>query len=366
MHAPVSTPTRETALLVAASEGDHDAFAALVQPLRAGLLTHCYRMLGSVQDAEEALQETLLRAYRASGKFEARSSVTTWLHSIATNACLTVIDRRQRRPAPVDHRIAATPWRDIGELARDGCWIEPFSDGACQSGAPAALYDELESVELAFIAAVQHLTPRQRAVLILCDVLGFSAREAAETLHTTTASVTSALQRARLAAEERLPERSQQETLRSLGDKRVTELVEAYMDAWQREDVGAVVAMLTHDATFAMPPLATRFSGREAIGAFLADGPLSGRWRWRALRARANGQEALGYYVWDPAEALYLPLALNVLTLRDSLIGGVTAFLTRSPRVGDADALDRLPQIPIDPTLSRIAFDEMGLPAFVD
>jgi RNA polymerase sigma-70 factor, ECF subfamily len=364
MHAPLSTPLREAALLSAAGEGDHDAFSELIEPVRAGLLSHCYRMLGSTQDAEEALQETLLRAWRAAGKFEGRSSVTTWLYAIATNSCLTAIDRRQRRPAPVDHRGAAHPRDAEGELLPDERRIEPFPDAGCQVLAPEARYDELESVELAFIAAIQLLTPRQRAVLILCDVLAFSARETAETLGTTIASVTSALQRARRAAEQRLPRRSQQETLRSLGDKRLTEVVEAYVDAWQRQDVSAVVAMLTQDATFAMPPLATFFSGRDAIASFLEAGPLSGRWRWRALRARANGQEALGFYAWSPDATRYLPLALNVLTLRASLISDVTAFLTRSP-VADPDLLDRLPEASVDPALVRIAFDQIGLPAYI-
>jgi RNA polymerase sigma-70 factor, ECF subfamily len=251
-----SVPIGEVALLTAAGEGDREAFSALVESAHAGLLAHCYRMLGSTQDAEEALQETLLRAWRAAGKFEGRSSVRTWLYSIATNSCLTVIERRRRRPAPVDHRAETNAEGAAMDSPADRR-IEPFSDNICQAAAPEARYDELESVELAFIAAIQHLTPRQRAVLICCDVLAFSAREAAETLGTTTASVTSALQRARRATEARLPERSQQETLRSLGDRRLTELVEAYIDAWHRQDVGAVIALLTHDANFAMPPLAT-------------------------------------------------------------------------------------------------------------
>jgi RNA polymerase sigma-70 factor (ECF subfamily) len=363
MQSSSSAAVREVALLTAAGTGDRDAFSTLVEPARAGLLAHCYRMLGSTQDAEDALQEALLRAWRAAGKFEGRSSVTTWLYSIATNSCLTVIDRRRRCPAPVDHRTAASPHGASALLPNDR-WIEPFPDEDC-AALPEGRYDELESVELAFIVAIQHLTPRQRAVLILCDVLSFSAREAAETLGTTTASVTSALQRARRATEERLPERSQQETLRSLGDRRLTELVEAYVDAWQSQDVGAVIAMLTQDVTFAMPPLATFFSGREAIAAFLKDGPLSGQWRWRALRARANGQEALGFYVWDPGESVYLPFALNVLTLRGSLVSGVTAFLTRSPATVDAEMLDRLPEAPTDPALLRMSFGQMGLPAHV-
>ena len=196
-------------------------------------------------------------------------------------------------------------------------------------------YERRESVELAFIAALQHLPGTQRAVLILREVLGFSAREVAESLDTTVASVNSALQRARAAVDERLPEQSQQATLRSLGDDRLTEIVEGYVDAWERGDVEEVVGMLADEATFAMPPLQTWFHGREAIATFLAGWPLSGNWRWRQVRAHANGQPALAFYTWDPTERTYLPFALNVLTLRGALISDVTAFVARSTEATD-------------------------------
>jgi RNA polymerase sigma-70 factor (ECF subfamily) len=370
MHTPSSSLTGELALLAAAGDGDQDAFAELVEPKRPGLLAHCYRMLGSTHDAEEALQDTLLRAWRSIGKFERRSSASTWLYTIATNSCLTLIDRRRRRALPVDYRPAGDPQRGTGDPLEDAYWIEPFPDGglahAGNDAGPEARYDERESLELAFIAAIQHLTPSQRAVLILCDVLGFSAREAAETLDTTTASVTSALQRARRAANERLPDHSQQETLRSLGDQRLSEIVDAYTDAWEREDIHAVVSMLTDDATFAMPPVQTWFSGREAIAGFLRGGPLSGNWRWRYVRTRANAQEALGYYCWYEPAQRYVPFALKVLTLGDGAVSGVTAFLTRSAEVVDPDKQARLPAEPPDPARLQIAFGRIGLPAYLD
>jgi RNA polymerase sigma-70 factor, ECF subfamily len=199
-------------------------------------------------------------------------------------------------------------------------------------------------------------------VLILREVLGFSAAEAAATLETTTASVNSALQRARNAVEERLPEQSQQATLRSLGDERLNEIVNGYVEAWDRGDVDAVVAMLTEDAAFAMPPLASWFRGREAIGVFLAGWPLSGQWRWRPVRVRANGQEALAFYSWDPERESYLPFALNVLTLRGERISEVTAFIARSTPSPDRAVIARLPEQPADPLRFAAAFEQFGLP----
>jgi RNA polymerase sigma-70 factor, ECF subfamily len=358
-------PAREHELLAAAHDGNARAFEELVSPFQARLLSHCYRMLGSVQDAEEALQDTLLRAWRGLESFEGRSSTGTWLHTIATNACLTLIDRGRRRILPLEYGPATDPRDQAGDPLSDSHWVEPYPEvepGSLDGRAgPAARYEQRESVELAFIAALQHLAPKQRAVLILCDVLGYTSREAAATLGTTTASVTSALQRARTAVEWRLPERSQQATLRALGDERLSELVDAYTDAWERGDIAAVVAMLTRDATFAMPPLRTWYTGRDAIALFLEEGPLSGAWRWRAIRVRANGQEALAFYAWDGHAAKYLPHALNVLTFRGSHLSAVTAFMTRFAQGANRELSAPLP--PADPTRLTAAFGRFGLPA---
>jgi RNA polymerase sigma-70 factor, ECF subfamily len=199
-------------------------------------------------------------------------------------------------------------------------------------------------------------------VLILRDVLGFSAREAAETLATTTASVNSTLQRARAAVEQRLPEQSQQATLRALGDDGVRQLVESYLDAWERQDIEAVVSMLAEEAAFAMPPLRDWFRGREAIRTFLAGWPLSGQWRWRALRTRASGQEALAFYSWDPDSETYQRFALNVLTLRGGKVAEVDAFLTRTTEDPDREVLARLPEQRFDPRRVDVAFERLGLP----
>jgi RNA polymerase sigma-70 factor, ECF subfamily len=365
MAGPSAAP-KERELLEAARGGDEGAFGGLVEPYRGELHAHCYRMLGSVHDAEDALQETLLRAWRGLPRFEGRSSLRSWLYTIATNTCLNAIARRPKRVLPIDYGPAADPHGGPGEPLVESVWVEPYADErlGLEDGfaAPDARYEQRESVELAFVAALQHLPASQRAVLVMREVLGFSAREVAESLETTVASVNSALQRARKAVEERLPEQSQQATLRALGDERLTEVVEGYVDAWQKGDVDAVVAMLTEDAAFAMPPLQTWFRGQEDIAVFLAGWPLSGAWRWRPLRVRANGQEALAFYSWDAEEESYLPFALNVLTLRGDRISEVTAFITRSPESDDRAVIARMPEQPTDPGALAAAFENFGLP----
>jgi RNA polymerase sigma-70 factor (ECF subfamily) len=360
---------RDRELLEAARAGDEEAFRLLVEPHRRELHAHCYRMLGSLHDTEDAHQEALLRAWRGLPRFEGQR-LRPWLYKIATNTALDVIARRPKRWLPIDHGPAADPHAGPGEPLVETVWVEPYPDEALgvEDGfaAPEASYERRESVELAFIAALQHLPATQRAVLILREVLGFSAQEVAEVLDTTVASVNSALQRARKTVSERLPEQSQQATLRALGDEGVREVVESYVDAWQRGDVDAVVSMLTEDAAFAMPPLRTWFRGRAAIAVFLAGWPLSGQWRWRHVRARANGQEALAFYSWDAEEETYSRFALNVLTLRGAQISEVTAFLTRSTEDPDRRVLARLPEQPADPRRVAAAFERFGLPARLD
>jgi RNA polymerase sigma-70 factor (ECF subfamily) len=366
-----SPPAHERELLDAAGGGDEDAFRRLVEPHRGELHAHCYRMLGSVHDAEDALQETLLRAWRGLSGFEARSSLRSWLYRIATNTSLNVIEKRPKRVLPIDYGPAADPHEGPGEPIVESVWLEPYPDErlGLEDGyaAPDARYEQRESVELAFIAALQHLPATQRAVLILCEVLGFSARESAEALETSVASVNSALQRARKTIDERLPEQSQQATLRTLGDERVREIVEDYVDAWDRGDVDAVVTMLAEDATFAMPPLRTWFGGRDAIGIFLAGWPMSGQWRWRPLRVRANGQEALAFYSWDAEEECYVPFALNVLTLSGEQISDVTAFIARTaPADASREVVARMPEQAYDPVALAAAFGNFGLPDRLD
>jgi RNA polymerase sigma-70 factor (ECF subfamily) len=355
-------------LLAAARAGDERAYGRLVEPHRRELHAHCYRMLGSVHDAEDALQDALLRAWRGLVSFEGRSSLRAWLYRIATNACLNLIARRPKRVLPIDHSGAAGPSDGIGQPVADSVWIEPYPDGEVEDGlaAPEASFERRESVELAFVAALQHLPASQRAVLILREVLGFSAREVAETLDSSVASVNSALQRARRAVDERVPEESQQATLRSLGDEGARELVHAYMDAMERGDVKAVVAMLVEDAAWSMPPLPTWFRGHEALTGFLIRGPLSGDWRWRHLPSHANGQPAVGTYTWVEREGTYLPFSLDVLTLEGARIRDITAFITRTTELGDPRAFERWPDYPVDPVKVTAVFERCGLPARLD
>jgi RNA polymerase sigma-70 factor (ECF subfamily) len=209
-------------------------------------------------------------------------------------------------------------------------WLEPYPDErlglATGLASPEARYEQREGVELAFIAALQHLPARQRAVLILRDVLGFSARETATALETTSVSVDSALQRAHKTVDQRLPEQIQQATLRSLSDGALRQVVQRYVAAWERNDVDAVVAMLADDAKLAMPPLPTWYRGREQVAIFLS-GLLAGA-RWRLIPARANGQLAFGAYAWDDKTQAFMPRAVDVLTLRGAQIQEITAFLT--------------------------------------
>ena len=282
--------TDERQLLEAARAGDEKAFALLLGPYQAQLRTHCYRMLGSLHDAEDALQETMLRAWSGLARFESRSSLRSWLYRIATNASLRMIEKRPKRVLPIDYGPAADPHVAFGEPLTESIWLEPYPDAQLGVEAsmlgPDARYEQRESIELAFAAAFQHLPARQRAVLILRDVLGFSARETAEALEMTPVSVDSALQRAHKAIEERVPAHTQQATLRALGDSELRQIVNRFADAWERNDVDAVVAMLADDARMTMPPWPSWYSGRDAVATFLRSWPLSLRKRWQLLRYR--------------------------------------------------------------------------------
>ena len=297
---------------------DEAAFEQLVAPHRGELHAHCYRMLGSVHDAEDSLQEALLRAWRGLPRFAARSSFRSWLYKIATNTCLDTIAKRPKRVLPIDYGPPADPHDGPGPPLTESVWVEPYPD-------EHLAYEQRESVELAFVAALQHLPASQRAVLILREVLGFSAREVADTLETSVPSVNSALQRARKAVDERLPAQSQQATVRALGDKRLEQLVSAYVDAWEAGDVEAVTALLAEDAALAMPPRATWFRGLDACRIFLAERALARR--SRLVRAYANGQVAFATYLWDPDRECYEGHVIQVLTLRGDRIAEVTAFV---------------------------------------
>jgi RNA polymerase sigma-70 factor (ECF subfamily) len=321
----------DSELLELAKAGDEDAFSRLVEPYRGALYAHAYRMLGSAPDAEDAVQESLLSAWRGLVRFEGRSSLRSWLYRIATNASLKIIERRPKRVLPIDYGPPAEPGDRLGEPLVESVWIEPVADARLGldggHAPPAARYELRESVELAFTAALQHLPPRQRAVLILRDVLGFSARETAEVLDATPASIDAALQRAHQTVDERLPEQDQQATLRTLDDADLRRVVDGYVDAWQRDDVDALTALLTDEAVFAMPPHATWFRGREAIAEFLRAAPMAEDNRWRLVPTRANGQLAFGHYEWSEERGAFVPHAIDVITLRGDRIAEMTAFM---------------------------------------
>ena len=296
---------------------DEDAFAELVAPHRRELHAHCYRMLGSVHDADDALQDALLGAWKGLPRFEGRSSLRSWLYTIATNASLRVLEGRKRRALPGGAGAAGDPRAPLAEPLAESVWIEPYPDELLR-------YEDRERVELAYVAALQLLPANQRAALLLRDVLGFSARETAAMLETSVAAVNSALQRARAKLERERPARSQQATLRALGDERSRELVARFVDAWNRADVPAIVAMLADDASFSMPPLPTWFRGRDDIAAFMER---IFRSTWRFELTSAGGQPALLGRRPDRDGGPYELRALTVLTFEGERIAAMTAFL---------------------------------------
>jgi RNA polymerase sigma-70 factor (ECF subfamily) len=306
--------------MAVARAGDSRAYEQLVDPLRAELLSHCYRLLGSLHDAEDAVQDTLIRAWRSFDRYDERGLLRPWLYKIATNRCLSQIERRGRRELPTDMASITVPLPETH-------WLEPYPDERLgwTGSSPEARYLALESVELAFVAALQHLSGVQRAVLVLRDVLGFTAREVADQLETTTAAVNSALQRARVTVSRRTPALSQQAALGALDVDDVRRLAGRYTAAWENGDVDAIVDMLCDDAKYSMPPLAIWYQGKEAIRSFLIEKPLVREWRF--LPVRANAQIAFATYMWDADQRAHVFAGLDLLALRGEKIAEVVAFL---------------------------------------
>jgi len=313
----------ERCLVAAAQAGDERAFRELVEPYRAALEVHCYRMLGSLHDAEDLVQETLLRAWNGLERFERRASVKTWLYRIATNACLDELERRPRRPEPV----------------------QPFPDDRLDQPAspvvdPEARYAMREGVELAFLTAIQQLPGRQRAVLILRDVLGWTAPEAAELLDSTVAAVNSALQRARATIDGQLP--ASDRTSAGAGQR---ELLRRYVDAWERVDIEGIVALLREDAVMHMPPQRS-VHGSEAIGRFFRDEAGGGDiGRVSVIPTRANGRPAVAMHQHS-ADGSFEPHGILVFEVEGDAIVRIDAFIDPNlPRLFGFPA-PRLPQPP--------------------
>jgi RNA polymerase sigma-70 factor, ECF subfamily len=321
--------TESAAVVAAVKAGDESAFSELVERHRRELQVHCYRMLGSLDDAEDLTQETVLRAWRRRETFEGRSSFRAWLYRIATNACLDALARRPRRPPepePGDHGVPPSASFEI-------TWLQPYPDRLLEGAAPSeaepdAVVVAKETIELAFIVAIQQIPPQPRAVLILRDVLGWRAKDTAALLDTSVASVNSALQRARAALKKHLPEPRLEWESDMTASEEERALLDRYVDATERAEADAFVEMMHEDARFSMPPQPEVWVGSEAIVAAWKEGGI-GTPEWRDFRCRltrANMQPAVACYRRAPGDAEYRPLALDVLRIVEGRIADIVTF----------------------------------------
>jgi RNA polymerase sigma-70 factor (ECF subfamily) len=323
--------------LAAARAGDHAAFAALSERYRRQLRVHCYRMLGSLDDAEDMVQDTMLRAWRGRDRFEGRSLFRTWLYSIATNACLNVLARAPRRVMPQDVAppvTATTPATDAREkppLAPEISWLQPCPDhlldvGAPGEGDPETAVAARETIELAFLAALQHLPPRQRAILILTDVVGWSAKEVAGLLELTLAAVNSALQRAHATMRTRLPPGREDWAPGVPVEEEQRAVLKSFMDAWTSGDTAQLTRLLREDARWAMPPAPLWFDGRAAIANMLRLFPPGWQGEFKMVPAAANRQPAAAAYLRRPGEAAHQLVGILVLRIEGGEIAEITTF----------------------------------------
>ncbi|MCT2593211.1 sigma-70 family RNA polymerase sigma factor [Streptomyces sp. N2-109] len=299
-------------------------FPKLADPFRRELLAHCYRMLGSVHDAEDLVQETYLRAWRAYDKFEGRSSMRTWLHRIATNTCLDALESRSKRPLPTGLGGPSADPSDALVEGQEVPWLEPIADAmvGAEAADPAAIVSSRETIRLAFVAALQHLPPRQRAVLILCEVLKWKAAEAADLLGTTTASVNSALQRARAQLDKAAPSETSVTEPTSAEQR---ELLDRYVAAFEVKDMSAIVKLFTEDAVWEMPPFTGWYQGPVDIGTLIDTQCPAGPGDLRLIPTGMNGQPAFGMYMRGE-DGVFRPFNLMVLTLDEARVSHVAAF----------------------------------------
>ena len=322
----VTSDAEVEANLARARAGDEGAFEALTEPHRRELQVHCYRILGSLQDAEDLVQETLLAAWRGLERFEGRASLRAWLYRIATNRCLNMLRDRGRRPQEVPPMAAPEPTRRTEPL-----WLEPYPDALLEgveeasTAAPEPRYELRESVGLAFVTALQQLPPRQRAVLVLRDVLGFKNAEVADMLDTGDTAVKGALQRARAKVRTQVGA-GDRERAPAPNSARERELVGRFADAVESGDVDEVVALLTDDALLTMPPQPLEYCGHEAIAAFLRHRAELRGAPLHVVPTRANSQPAFGCYLPDPHAAIARPYGMIVLTLEGDAVAAITWF----------------------------------------
>jgi RNA polymerase sigma-70 factor (ECF subfamily) len=318
----------ETAHLNAARTGDQEAFAQLIEPYRKQILVHCYRILGSFEDAEDILQETLLRVWKRLDSFEGRSSLRAWLYKISTNAALDALDSRRVRGLPRELYARGDPARPLPPPSQEINWVEPLPDEWIDGQPdiyPEARYEVRESITLAFIAALQKLPGRQRAALLLCDVMGWSSNEAAEILDMTTAAVNSALQRARETMKQPLERKTRPSRL----NEQLSALLASYVAAWETADSAALIAVLREDVALTMPPLPVWFGGRADIQTFL-DGFLfrsMDPFKVRLEALRANGSPAFAVYQMDK-EGVFRAAAIHILTVENGQIAEINDYLT--------------------------------------
>ncbi len=319
-----------THLLAGAQRGSQDDFGQLSEIYRNELLTHCYRMLGSLHDAEDLVQETFLRAWRRLETYEGRASFRAWLYKIATNACLDLLERRPRRALPQDYSPAAEPGDAMQPPVGEPIWLEPFPDEllAPADNGPEALYDARESITLAFLAALQTLPPRQRAVLILRDVLDWQASEVSSQLDISVPAANSLLSRARATLADHYHAHGRPAIRTTQSDDLTRALLQRYVQAWEEADVDGLVSLLREDATFPMPPLPQWYQGKAAIRAFVAATILAGdaRSRWRLTPVHANGQPAYAWFRKDEASGAYQAYAIQVLTFDGELLSDITTM----------------------------------------
>ncbi len=317
--------------LSAALAGDETAFGLLVEPHRREILTHCYRILGSLEDAEDLVQETFLRAWRRLHTYEGRASFRSWLYKIATNACLDVIERRPKRFLPPALYPAAKPGASLPAAIKEPIWLEPFPDEflAPSDSGPEARYEAHESITLSFLAALQSLPARQRCVLILSDVLEWRASEIADPLGISLSSVNSLLHRARTTLGKNYPSHRHDFYKAALPDQRTKALLDRYVHAWETADMDELVSLLKEDAVFPMPPLPLWIHGRASIREFVLRTIMTGdaHGRWRLQPARVNGQNGFAWYQYDKTQKRYHAYAIQVVTIVDGLFSELVTFV---------------------------------------